>query len=405
MPLTLLLDLDDTLLTNDVDTFVPVYLEALTKYLSAKVHPARLATHLLAATRKMIATGDPACTLEEVFDEHFYPALGESKQALAGSIQGFYEEIFPTLAHLTAPRPEAVRLVDTAFERGWRVVVATNPLFPRRAIEHRLAWAGLPVERYPFELVTSYEHMHFAKPNPAYYAEILGRLGWPGDPVAVVGNSLVDDLAPAAALGIPGFWLDGGSGALPDDMAQRNSHGELHQVLPWLEQAVLDHPIPALDSPSAMLAVLISTPAVFDWFLRVSAPECWGRTPVHGEWCFTEIICHLRDSDREINLPRLEYIVQNALPFIAAVNADEWSAVRGYCDEDGRQALAGFIQTRLELVRGLSSLLPTEWLRPARHAIFGPTTLQELVGFITTHDRTHIQQAGQTLARVAAGLA
>ena len=47
----------------------------------------------------------------------------------------------------------------------------------------------------------------------------------------------------------------------------------------------------------------------------------------------------------------------------------------------------------LALLDGLAN----EWSRPARHAIFGPTTLQELVGFVATHDRTHVQQVWKTL--------
>jgi FMN phosphatase YigB (HAD superfamily) len=93
-------------------------------------------------------------------------------------------------------------MVDTAFEQGWQVVIATNPLFPRRAIEQRLSWAGLPLDRYPFQLIASYESFHFTKPHPAYFAEVLANLGWPTHTVAMVGNSLADDLIPAAELGI-----------------------------------------------------------------------------------------------------------------------------------------------------------------------------------------------------------
>jgi hypothetical protein len=41
--------------------------------------------------------------------------------------------------------------------------------------------------------------------------------------------------------------------------------------------------------------------------------------------------------------------------------------------------------------------LHAEWSRPARHAIFGPTTLQELAGFMAGHDRAHVQQVWKTI--------
>jgi hypothetical protein len=40
------------------------------------------------------------------------------------------------------------------------------------------------------------------------------------------------------------------------------------------------------------------------------------------------------------------------------------------------------------------------WFRSARHAIFGPTNFQEVVGFIADHDRLHIQQAWKTLKNI-----
>jgi hypothetical protein len=64
---------------------------------------------------------------------------------------------------------------------------------------------------------------------------------------------------------------------------------------------------------------------------------------------------------------------------------------RRYNEQDGQQALLGFISARKDTI-GLLSVLQEEWSRKARHAIFGPTTLLELAGFIASHDRAHIQQ-------------
>jgi len=64
----------------------------------------------------------------------------------------------------------------------------------------RLEWAGIPAFDYPYDLITAYENMHFSKPHSAYYAEILGQLGWEEGLSAMVGNSLTDDLLPSSAL-------------------------------------------------------------------------------------------------------------------------------------------------------------------------------------------------------------
>ncbi len=400
---TLLIDLDDTLLNNDINSFLPGYLKALARHLAKLVPPEKMAPQLLASTQKMLENQDPRLTLEEVFDADFYPALGVSKTDLSETIADFYETVFPGLQSLTSPRPQAVTLVETALRQGWQIVIATNPLFPRRAIEHRLAWAGLPVERYPFALVTSYEQFHFAKPNPAYYAEILAHLGWPTQTVAMLGNSLSDDLLPAAQLGIQCFWLNPDSTPLPDSLPSLSRSGSLEEVAPWLAHIAAEQPELQLVSPAAIQSILLSTPAAMDSFKRNSLEEDWSKNPQLGEWCFTEIICHLRDSDREINLPRLERIFNEENAFIAGVNADAWSVTRSYCSEDGNEAFHGFVSARMDLLKRLSTFDLADWQRQVRHAIFGPTSLLELTSFIAAHDRTHILQAIQTLAAYEVG--
>jgi hypothetical protein len=60
--------------------------------------------------------------------------------------------------------------------------------------------------------------------------------------------------------------------------------------------------------------------------------------------------------------------------------------------------MAHFKAARRKLISLLSDLEPDSWQRPARHAIFGPTCLQEVANIIAGHDRLHIQQILQTVA-------
>ncbi|MGC8857139.1 MAG: HAD family hydrolase, partial [Anaerolineae bacterium] len=209
MSLTLLLDLDDTLLDTNMEAFVPAYFQALASHLSSLVSPEAMLPALMAGTRQMMVSEDPARTLQQVFDAEFFPRLGIERQALKDAIEDFYDQVFPTLGTLTRPRPEAVELVEWAFSRGYRVAIATDPFFPLKATQHRLRFAGLPPEKYPFALVSAYETFHFTKSHAAYFAEVLGRLGWPEGPVLMVGNDAERDLAPASRLGLATFWVNG----------------------------------------------------------------------------------------------------------------------------------------------------------------------------------------------------
>ena len=124
--------------------------------------------------------------------------------------------------------------------------------------------------------------------------------------------------------------------------------------------------------------------------------EAWTFQPAAGEWSLTEILCHLRDVEREVNLPRIRKVLGEENPFLVGEVTDVWVKERESAKQDGRQALAEFTAARKEVL-GLVNDLQAEWSRPARHAIFGPTTLQELVGFLAGHDRAHVQQVWKTM--------
>lgn len=393
MKLTLLLDLDDTLLGNNMDTFLPAYFHALSRQLGQFAASDEMLPALLAGTRAMVANTSPARTLEAAFDAAFYPGLGLDKAALQEVITRFYEEEFPKLRSVTQPIPAAVDLIRHATDCGYDIVIATNPLFPLRAVEHRLEWAGVPKETYPYRLVGNYRQFHFSKPGPAYYAEILGQLGWPNQPAVMIGNDLNDDILPASTLGLPVYWVTGDPDAsLPESAHPRSSAGTLAKAVPWMDGLAGNRPLPLSDRPEASLAILRSTPAAIDSLMRSRSESDWTARPKPGEWSATEIICHLRDADCDVNLPRLQRVLQEENPLLSGINTDAWAEERQYARQDGCQALAEFIRVRVSMIRMLEALPAEDWSRPARHTIFGPTTLQELVGFIATHDRTHLQQ-------------
>lgn len=110
---------------------------------------------------------------------------------------------------MTETRPVTRPLIEHCFAQGWQVIIATNPLFPRSAIEQRLAWAGVPVSEYPYALVTSYENMHSTKPHPAYYHEILQRVGARAEKTLMVGDDWDNDIVPAGAIGLQTYWISG----------------------------------------------------------------------------------------------------------------------------------------------------------------------------------------------------
>jgi FMN phosphatase YigB (HAD superfamily) len=395
--LTILLDLDDTLLANGMETFLPAYLQTLSRYLAPYAPEERMIPVLLAATRAMVANTRPDCTLLEVFNANFYPALGLQAEQLAEVLAGFYQEVFPGLRSLTRPLPEAIEFVEQALERGYNLAIATSPLFPRTAVLQRLEWAGLSPDHYPFCLVASAEDFHFSKPHLEFYAESLARLGWPEAPAVMVGNDLYNDVEPARRLGLPAYWIGPQAAAIPTGPFGPTASGSLAQLLPWLDSLDPLNLAADFDDPPAMLAILRSTPAALLTILGSLPASAWIEKPRPGEWNLAEVICHLRDVDGEVHLPRLARVLREDNPFIAGVNSDSWAEERLYYCQNGPQALDSFVANRLALLDLLEKTGPTDWERPIRHAIFGPSRFKELVRIIAGHDRLHVHQVTETL--------
>jgi HAD superfamily hydrolase (TIGR01549 family) len=236
----LLLDLDDTLLGNDLDTFMKGYFALLGAYARPKFDEASFMPHLIQATQAMIANTDPRRTNDQVFWQAFEGLTGGRRADLEPFFQRFYDTEFDRLRPSTVARPAAAALVGAARERGLAVVIATNPLFPRVAIEQRLAWAGIAVNDYDYALVTTYENMHAAKPQPDYYREILSIVGQPPERALMVGDDWRNDIAPAAAAGLRAYWI-AAPDAAPPDPALISGQGTLDDLLArvqngWLEQ-------------------------------------------------------------------------------------------------------------------------------------------------------------------------
>lgn len=205
----LLIDLDDTILHNSMNDMIPAYFQALTRHAQHLIPPDRLISALMDGMKAMEANDGNGLTNEAAFASVFFRELGQEPEEVKPLFLQFYAEEFPKLQPLTRPIPEARKLISWAFEKGLQVAIATNALFPRIAIEQRLEWAEVPVSEFAYDLVTTYEDMHALKPHPAYFREILKKLGREAEESLMVGDDWERDIVPAASLGISVFWASG----------------------------------------------------------------------------------------------------------------------------------------------------------------------------------------------------
>lgn len=201
----LLLDLDGTLLNVDMRKFIPQYIAALAPYLSHLIPEKKFGQMLLQSTRDVIVNTDASKTNEEVFFESFCSRSGYPPEVLVPIFDEFYRNRFPQLKSITSPNPESRSLLMRARQQGLALIIATNPIFPRVAIEHRLHWAS--ISDFPFELVTALENMHFCKPNVEYYQEVIDITGYHPRECLMVGNDAGEDMV-ASKIGMQTFLVE-----------------------------------------------------------------------------------------------------------------------------------------------------------------------------------------------------
>ncbi len=199
-----LFDLDGTLLPMDQDVFVKTYFGAISKKLAHRGYdPKELVSVIWQGTGEMIKN-DGTNTNETVFWNTFKSIYGENYIKDLPYFDKFYEENFDDIKSVCSLNPKSAETVYALKDKGLRVILATNPIFPKIATEKRIAWAGLSPK--DFELFTTYENICCSKPNLKYYEEILKRTGLKADECLMVGNDVGDDMV-AEKLGMKVFLL------------------------------------------------------------------------------------------------------------------------------------------------------------------------------------------------------
>lgn len=200
----ILFDLDGTLLPMDQDFFVKTYFELLAKRLAIRGYePNKLIESILVGTKAMVQN-DGLKTNEEVFWDKFVEIYGLKVKEDMQYFDEYYKTDFDMIQASCGYNENAKSIVEKIKQLGYRVALATNPIFPKIATEKRISWAGLNPN--DFELYTTYENACFCKPNTKYYLDIIERLNVKPEECLMVGNDVNEDMI-ANSVGINVFLL------------------------------------------------------------------------------------------------------------------------------------------------------------------------------------------------------
>ncbi len=191
----ILFDLDGTLLPLDTKRFINEYIELLINKAEEVMNREFFYERFMNGTMKMVNNEVDTKTNQDAFMEEMLKGLDEKqKKKLLDLFDEFYQQEYHQLEKVVEDDSSLSRdIIDKLLSSGYKIVIATNPVFPLTAITARMKWAN--IHDFEYELITSYEIMHYTKPFLKYYLEICEYIAEDPENCLMVGNDCYDDLA------------------------------------------------------------------------------------------------------------------------------------------------------------------------------------------------------------------
>ena len=200
---TILFDLDGTLLPIDMKLFEKIYFNELCAYFKDLISPEKLIQYIWKSTEAMVKNTELR-TNEEVFFEDFQKNVGENLKLFEEKFNLFYDEGFQKVKEAVKDVPPIKESVKLLKHKGYDIILATNPLFPQKAIYHRVKWAGFDPQEFSY--ISTFEQNHYCKPQIHYYKEVLEHNGKEAKDCMMVGNDVQEDLI-AGKLGMKTYLI------------------------------------------------------------------------------------------------------------------------------------------------------------------------------------------------------
>lgn len=200
-----LFDLDGTLLPMDLKPFIELYLQAFCQKFAhtLQLSPQTIGQAIWEGAAAM-AKNDGACLNRELFWRAMNQYCGKDLRPYEVAFDDFYRNEFVAAKAATWVNPYVAETVALLKQRGCRLIVATNPIFPKAATYARIRWAGL--DPNDFDHITVYDNSSSCKPNLNYYYDTCAFCGVKPEDSIMVGNDVDEDMC-AAKLGMHTFLV------------------------------------------------------------------------------------------------------------------------------------------------------------------------------------------------------
>jgi len=188
---TIIFDLDGTLLPMDLHKFIELYNIAIGESFADLADPEVMVKGLWSATKHTIVSNDLKPNIETFFED-FSKRVPGKEEDFINRFEHFYENGFSKVQESTSVSPEIVKAIRILKEKGYRLIIATNPMFPLRANHIRIGWAGLDVN--DFDYISNFELNTLCKPKLEFYQQVIDHNNLDIKKSLMVGNDVQEDL-------------------------------------------------------------------------------------------------------------------------------------------------------------------------------------------------------------------
>ena len=223
-----LFDLDGTLLPMDEEYFKKIYFGAVYKKIAYLGYTLDELLKVIWYGTKAMIQNDGSQTNEELFWKKFIEVHPDRLEENKENFVDFYSNIFPTLGHTCGYQPLAKDFIKALKDKGYEVIIASNPIFPLVATKARIRWAGCNPD--DFKYITAYENSRFSKPNLKYYEEVLEKTGYKPEEVIMVGNDVREDMI-VNKLGIDSYLITDCLLNLDNEDINKYKHGNFEEIM------------------------------------------------------------------------------------------------------------------------------------------------------------------------------
>lgn len=150
------------------------------------------------------------------------------------------------------------------------------------------------------------------------------------------------------------------------------------------------------------LEILRSTPAKLKAALKGVPKGLLLYTPAPGKWSILEIVCHMRDMERDAYLARYKRVLAEDTPQLPDIDGDVYSLEGDYRAQKLSQTVREWTKLRRECLKLLAGVKREQWDRAGIHSSAGRLTLADFVRRQAVgNDEAHLAQIEASKRRYA----